>query len=304
MIHRGLLKIGATRFRCLWAHARRTNEGDRRLRHNRASIIEAQIAVRRDIDALDSASPTLSADEIARRRSAKQSILERGAAARAKIDAAIMRQRRHDERLGQKLMSDLRRELMTTDTEAAATAHCARQAHVCKSLAFYEAMIRQSTASFFRLMPVRSAPTQLRFLSSPTTRAMMKPDDQIFLFEPDRGQIWHELAHLAELAAPEVYRSCVAWRRARGLNSHGELKIRPLDEIQPAMGYQSDERAIEDDFCMPYVGACYDPETLRSTEVLSIGLQHFVSAAAMFRLFKCDPEHFALVVGAICHARL
>ena len=102
--------------------------------------------------------------------------------------------------------------------------------------------------------------------------------------------IFHEMGHHLEFSEKGSEKAARTWIESRATG-----KPRKLSQLTP-LDYDDDEIAIPDKFIDPYVGKIYED---KSTEVYAMGLQHFVSAKEMETLYRQDPEHFHLIVGAI-----
>jgi hypothetical protein len=101
----------------------------------------------------------------------------------------------------------------------------------------------------------------------------------------------HEMGHHIEYNSPEIRRKALEFVRSRATAAE-QVSIAEMTG-NPGFG---DETAYPDDFVHPYVGKVYKQGT---TEVISMGLQHFSSPEEMLELYQRDREHFLLIVGIL-----
>jgi hypothetical protein len=122
-----------------------------------------------------------------------------------------------------------------------------------------------------------------------------------------RKTFFHEMGHHVEFSDNAVRDAAAAWVRHRATGP-----IASLNEISnqlpdsPPDQYDSTEIAYSDEWISPYVGKVYGSGLLKmeSTEVISMGIQHFTDPAKMWELYVSDPEHFWLTIGAIRDAKV
>ena len=80
-------------------------------------------------------------------------------------------------------------------------------------------------------------------------------------------------------------------------------------------GYDEAEKVLADSFIYPYAGRPYRRQVTRfnrdkvpsgfdvgdvydeATEIISMGAEHFIDEAAMFRLYQADPDHFYMMMS-------
>jgi len=104
--------------------------------------------------------------------------------------------------------------------------------------------------------------------------------------------IFHEFGHAIEYERRGEYGDfCLDFIKKRATG-----RPEKLSKLTGFSDYDDDEVAYPDKFIDEYVGKVYPT---KATEVLSTGLEHFVSAAKMVELYKADKEHFYLTIGAI-----
>ncbi len=160
------------------------------------------------------------------------------------------------------------------------------------------AQLRSWARAFYRLTgPNAPIPERLTFTRS-TDRAFFDagPGHVNLGKHIDADTVFHELGHAMETDVFDVMQAAESWRDARSENAHGTLEPVALAELCPGARYPVEEQALQDHFVSPYVGRVYE---VFGTEVLSMGLEHFVSTARMTQLYEQDPEHFLLVLGAL-----
>ena len=102
------------------------------------------------------------------------------------------------------------------------------------------------------------------------------------------------MGHHVEFEDKALLAAAKSWVKSR---ASGEQQ--PLSQLVKGSSYDSNEIALPDKFIDPYVGKIYPS----STEVFSMGLQHFTDKESMLDLLKRDREHILLIVGAI-HGRV
>lgn len=117
------------------------------------------------------------------------------------------------------------------------------------------------------------------------------PEPVINIGANNPKEIFHELGHLWEDGNPEVLKAAVEFRDSRK-SSEGAQKLKN--------GFGSDERAYPGNFINPYMGKV-NPDG--STEVISMGIQHFSSASEMAVLRRGDPEMYNMMIGLILYQR-
>ena len=124
----------------------------------------------------------------------------------------------------------------------------------------------------------------------------------------------HELGHQLEGKQPWIKNMTDEWLKQRlekGRNALREklakskdphkvseinkairkYELRQLTKIEPHGGYESYEKAYEDDFLTPYVGKVYNTG---DTEIVSMGLEWMFNNPAEFH--AKDPDHFDLIL--------
>lgn len=125
---------------------------------------------------------------------------------------------------------------------------------------------------------------------------------------------FHEFAHIIESQNPSVLRYAESWRNGRAFSAEQIPSERPglamasvpsgqsvvrLKEMAPNLNYGPNEVGMLDRYIDPYMGRYY-PKTSSmppSTEVISVGVQHFSSVNDMVRLYRSHPDLFEFVVG-------
>lgn len=110
----------------------------------------------------------------------------------------------------------------------------------------------------------------------------------------DRRQqesIFHEAGHHIEYPLPQEFGELGFHFVTQKADGQARKSLRELTGNE---GYEESEKAYPGTFVHPYVGKVYPDGT---TEVLSMGLEHFTSADRMRRLYEADPDHFAFMLG-------
>lgn len=102
--------------------------------------------------------------------------------------------------------------------------------------------------------------------------------------------LFHELGHHVEFENLALAKQAKRWVRSVRTGDQQALSL-----LTGSNAYGEGETAYPDHFVAPYVGKFYDD----ATEVVSVGLEHFVDGRAMFELYRRDPEHFYLILGII-----
>lgn len=197
-----------------------------------------------------------------------------------------------------KLMELLRQEIIESSILSRADAEkLAGNVKILKSATkgFTEEEYRAELAEFFLITDAMGAET---------VKKIVKTDDRAYASETDKtvnigrngskeewkATLWHELGHHVEYDYWHFINGANSWLEARADGNY-----RPLREITGNDAYDEGEVAFPDTFISPYVGKLY----ATSTEVLSMGLEHFVDAKAMLELYEGDREHFLLVLGGL-----
>lgn len=106
---------------------------------------------------------------------------------------------------------------------------------------------------------------------------------------------YHEFGHYIEARNPRVFEASVRFleKRTKG------KKPKKLSELTGDPRYKSTEKALDGGFFRPYVGKEYKNSAGEyiATEVLSMGMQEFVSEDRMSAFYEKDPEHFAHIMN-------
>jgi hypothetical protein len=118
-----------------------------------------------------------------------------------------------------------------------------------------------------------------------------------------RETVFHEYAHFSEFENKQL---AVASRKfiEDQATSSELMKLNDIIKKQYGMneynGFRENEMAFTGNFVHPYVGKIYGPAGTW-TEVVSMGLEGFVSPERMADFYKRYPEHFNFILGAILH---
>jgi hypothetical protein len=111
-----------------------------------------------------------------------------------------------------------------------------------------------------------------------------------------REAVFHEYAHFSEFENKQLAVASRKFIEDRATSSE-PMK---MNDITGYGGYGDNEMAFPGNFIHPYVGKIYGPAGTY-TEVVSMGVEKFMSPDRMAYFYKRDPEHFNFVLGAILH---
>ncbi len=106
--------------------------------------------------------------------------------------------------------------------------------------------------------------------------------------------VYHEAGHHVEYSDKSIKEGSRDWLESRATS----YTPKSLNEITGHKSYGDHEVALPDNFINPYVGKIYGDRGA-STEVVSMGLEHFTSGLKMRELLEKDPEHFYYTVGVL-----
>lgn len=113
----------------------------------------------------------------------------------------------------------------------------------------------------------------------------------------EKWVVFHELGHHVEYSNRAIGKASKEFIRSRR-ESDIEYK---LSELTRNKNYLEDEIAYKGRFINPYVGKITPG---LSSEVVSVGLQHFVDLDNIRKFAQQDPEHFYYMVGVITNPAL
>ena len=102
---------------------------------------------------------------------------------------------------------------------------------------------------------------------------------------------FHEAGHHIEFESNKLRDAANNWMYSRG-NGKAPQKLSKLTNIN----YDDSEVAIPGNFIDPYVGKIY-PD--KSTEVISMGIQHFTDGKELSKLYRQDKDHFNFILGIL-----
>jgi hypothetical protein len=105
-----------------------------------------------------------------------------------------------------------------------------------------------------------------------------------------RQLLFHELGHAVENLDAKYLKESKGF-----INSRATGPAQSMNSLTNSTKYQSNEMGYPGKFLHPYVSKVYP----NSTEVISMGLEHFSSPLLMSKFYKEDPEHFKLVLNVI-----
>jgi hypothetical protein len=107
--------------------------------------------------------------------------------------------------------------------------------------------------------------------------------------------VFHEFAHHLEYSDPNLAVDAAKWRDKKAVSKDRVL----LSALTANSAYDDTEVAVVDSYVNPYVGKVYLDG---ATEVVSMGFDHFSSAAQMVKLRANDPSHFDFIIKKVLKA--
>lgn len=107
-----------------------------------------------------------------------------------------------------------------------------------------------------------------------------------------RRIIFHEAAHHIEYSNPDIKKAAGEFIRLKA-TSQNPVKLKDLTGNP---NYKDNEVALPDKFISPYVGKIYQKGT---TEVISMGVEHFADPKSLAKLRREDPDHFNFILGIL-----
>lgn len=107
------------------------------------------------------------------------------------------------------------------------------------------------------------------------------------------GELWHEMAHHFEYALPEGFE--MAWSFVRSRASHERPEY--LYEIAPENGFPPELKGYDAPMIHPYATVVRTDR--RSTETVSMGLEHLYEPGAMTDLAVKDRLHLQYAIGLL-----
>jgi hypothetical protein len=157
---------------------------------------------------------------------------------------------------------------------------------------FTKDAIKSDQKDFFALTGGKGA-TSIKTYMQSRDRACANPSGLIDVSqEYSKNTLFHEAGHHVEYENNEFLQAANKWRDGRA-SAPGLV---PLNKLVEGGGYDDDEVAVPDKFIAPYVGKVYSNNT---TEVISMGLEHFATPNQMRQLHEQDKEHFHLILGML-----
>ena len=124
--------------------------------------------------------------------------------------------------------------------------------------------------------------------------------------------LWHELAHSIEYNNPEILQATRGFLMERLSKAEAAGSgIKPLRQIYNNNSYRYDEIAIEDSAYSHYVTKIYktnkaqafSADNIRSSEVISMGIQALVDVNNATKILAKDPDYFVFILGLIHNMR-
>ena len=166
--------------------------------------------------------------------------------------------------------------------------------------------VNEDLAEFFQLTN-GAGKGSFKKLAKDDARAYADPETgkvnigQFKSVDERRENLFHEIAHHEEFREDKDFTrlAMVSWVQARA----DDQKQVPLNTIVGRNLFDAEEVAYRDAYVNPYVGKTYKEDDGPNakdayTEVLSVGTEHFISPEKMAKLYRKDPYHFWLTVGA------
>lgn len=147
---------------------------------------------------------------------------------------------------------------------------------------FYQITGGMGFSKTFRVAEISSATDK---------RAYAELDGTFGVTAKDKGSTFHEMAHFIEIEDESIGMASKEWVETKS----GDASPRKLKDLT-GLDYDDREIAEPDHFVDPYVGKVCDGSL---SEVISVGLEHFVDARSLLKLATKDPDHFAYIMGVI-----
>jgi hypothetical protein len=115
-----------------------------------------------------------------------------------------------------------------------------------------------------------------------------------------KSSVFHEMAHHLEFVDRDISRASKAFVEARGRYAAKgkEPEVRLLSDLYPEGTYGPLEKTMIGRYVNEYTGKRYDV-TDPMTELVTTGLENFITPQAMVELYRQDPEHFLYILGLI-----
>lgn len=197
-----------------------------------------------------------------------------------------------------KLMTQFRQSLLGDEKVAREMASKIKIDPSALGKGFTEKELRDFAVDYFRLTGKGFAPDKIT-LKYTGPRPTAYPDGTINIGDSmSKKMMMHELAHNLEFDNPELYKAARSWVEARAAHSAGgKTETGSLRDLANNDFYKNDGDAFKDHFVDPYVGRIYPQGGM--TEAVTVGLQEFADPKSMLKLYRNDPEHFFLIMGAL-----
>lgn len=152
-----------------------------------------------------------------------------------------------------------------------------------------QATLRSQATEFFQITRGKGSTSFKEFIYA-GDRAFALPGGQINVGDASAANIFHELGHHLEFESKVVLKASKDWVKSRASGPPESLKTLSGNGV-----YGEDEYAYPDAFYKPYVGKEYS----NATEVISMGVEKFVTADEMRDLHRLDPDHFRFILGVL-----
>jgi len=150
----------------------------------------------------------------------------------------------------------------------------------------------QDLADFFYLTGGKGA-TSLKKIEYTKDRAYALPSGEVNIGSSfSKRTLWHETGHHLEFESKDIEKAAGEWVKHHATSAESQK----LSELTGNKNYSDREKALPDSFINPYIGKIYPSG---STEVISMGIEHFTDAKSMATLYLKDRKHFEFIIGAL-----
>ncbi|MBW4478611.1 MAG: hypothetical protein KME54_17565 [Tolypothrix brevis GSE-NOS-MK-07-07A] len=215
--------------------------------------------------------------------------MQRGAKLTKKLDTKMSKAKTEDEKLT--IMEGHRNELIKNGMPRQDAIDLVETKDFDNSVKSMGKSVTQTAAAEFYQIARGYGSSTLRTFKRDTDRAYANKQEKtinIGVF-PDKHTIYHEMGHHVEFEDPRIAAAAREWRDKRATGE--EQSLNSLVEYGT---FREDEKAKPDKYISPYVGKVYRDG---STEVISMGIQHFHSKESMLEFYEQDREHYQFIMG-------
>lgn len=152
--------------------------------------------------------------------------------------------------------------------------------------------LTESFIEFHQLTNGRARNAINNFEYDPNGRAHTNTYTGLIVSHAEKRVIYHESAHNLEFVGKGLEDAANNFKKEKAEN----LTPKRLRDITGNRNYNENEIAYVDKYITPYVGKIYPTG---GTEVISVGMEYFVSRTKLKELREKDPEHFNFMLGVI-----